>query len=236
MFTRRDGEVVSGKLILEEIPGQPEGDTYVLGYGDVFDVLFLYNDEYSGRDITVRPDGKISYPYVGEVNVAGMTVTALDSLLTMSFSDIVKDPDIAIVVKRFQPKMVYLMGEVTQPGGYPIESEISLMQAISMGRGVTPKAKLNSVLIIRRIAPAHIVGIQVDLKSIIEDHRYDMDIPIKDNDIVMVPKSVISKAEEFVASFSNILTSPTTMYLRGWQIVNQEVLYDYYHYRIEEGI
>jgi hypothetical protein len=82
--------------------------------------------------------------------------------------------------------------------------------------------------VIRRVAPDRIVGIQIDLIELLDDHRFDLDIPLMPNDIVYVPKSRIAKAEEFVESLFTILGRSGDLYLKGWQIANVKLLYEFY--------
>jgi len=228
LVTYRDGEVVHGELILEDLPHVPEEEGYVISYGDVLDISFLYNREFGREGVRVRPDGMISYPYAGEIRVAGTTVAKLDSILTSKFSEIILDPDITVMIREFRPQLVYVMGEVKYPGGYPVERGTTLLKALALGSGPTKRGKENGVLVLRRIAPDHIVGIQIDLKQLIDESRFDLDIPLKSNDIVLVPKSNIAKTEDFVKSLYEILKDPGDLYLMGWRIANVKVLYDYY--------
>jgi polysaccharide export outer membrane protein len=228
MFTRRGGEVISGELVLDSIPLQREPDTYVIGYGDQLDVVFLYDNEYSRSDIKVRPDGRISFPYVGEIAVAGMTAEEVDSLLTEKFSEIIVEPDITVIVSKFQERLVYVLGEVRSPGGYTLEEGPTLLRALTMAHGPTSEAKRNGVLVIRRVAPDYIVGVQVDLVQLLDRHRFELDMPLQVNDVVFVPKSAIDRAEDFVGALFTILGRPMDVYMRGWQVVNAKMYYDYW--------
>ncbi len=228
LVTFRDGEVIRGELVLEELPPAPEEEGYVIAYGDVLDIHFLYNKDFSREAVKVRPDGRISYPYVGELMVAGTTVSRLDSILTSKFSEIILDPDISIMIREFRPWLVYVMGEVRNPGGYPADEGTTLLKALALSRGPTDKGKANGVIVMRRIAPDHIIGIQIDLKQLIDKNRFDLDIPLKANDIVLVPKSNIAKAEDFVTSLYDILSRPADLYLIGWRVANVRVLYEFY--------
>ncbi len=228
IFSNRQGEVESGELVLDSIPRQPIPDEYVIGYGDKMDISFLYNASLDQRDIKVRPDGKISLPYVGEVKVSGMRVSALDSLITEKYAEIIVDPSITVILRDFTSQVVYVLGEVSNGGGYPYTHGLTLLGLLAQGRGPTDKGKQNGVLVIRRIAPNHIVGIQIDFKDLVEGRRFDLDIPLEPNDIVYVPKSRVAKAADFADMLSKILMNPMDLYIKGWQVANEKVLYDFY--------
>lgn len=228
LIQQHGGEVIKGELMLDSIPMIPEPDEYVIAYGDQLDVVFLFNQEYSRSGIKVRPDGKITFPLAGEVKVAGMTASELDDLITEAFSEIIVNPEITVIVSQFQERLVYVMGEVRSPGGYPADETPTLLAALSMARGTSEQGKQNGVLVMRRVAPDHVVGIQVDLKQLLDKHRFDLDIPLRPNDIVYVPKSAISKATDFVNAMHTILARPMEIYLRGWQAWNVKTYYEYW--------
>ncbi|MDZ7859859.1 MAG: polysaccharide biosynthesis/export family protein [Candidatus Krumholzibacteriota bacterium] len=234
LIDTKNGEIETKVLSPDSIPHSYSTGKYRFGYGDAFDVNFLYNDEYSKPGIIVSPDGNINFPYVGEINVNGMTVSQLDSVLTTTYSRILKNPDISIIPQQFRPQYVYLLGEVRAPGGYQAYKARTLLEALSLGGGITKKAKRNGVIVIRRVGLEHVVAIEIDLKKIVNDNRYEYNIPIEPSDIVMIPESKIYQVSGFVASFIDIIKDPLDLYLRGWQFVQMKAVYDYYKLRAAE--
>jgi len=222
------GKAESGVLVLDSIPQPVRSDEYVIGYGDRLDIVFMFNKDLDQLDVKVRPDGRISLPYVGEVRASGMSPSALDSLLSARFAEIVRDPDITVILREFAPQVVYVLGEVENGGGYPYTRDLTLLGLLAQGRGPNEKGRQNAVLVIRRITPDHIVGIQVNLKDLVGGKRFDLDIPLQPNDIVYVPKSMLSRAADFEETLYKILTTPGDLYIKGWQLSNQKTLYDFY--------
>jgi polysaccharide export outer membrane protein len=227
-ISNRAGVVESGELDLGDIPIRPEPTEYIISQGDALDVLFLYNSDFNQIDVKVRPDGRISFPYVGDVTAAGKGISELDSLLTARYSEIIVNPDITIVVRNYRPQVVYAMGEVATPGGYEFRPGMTLTNFLALSGGPDQLGKRNEILVIRRIAPDHIVGIQIDFKELIGKKRFDLDIPLEAFDIVYVPKSRLASARDFSVAMKEILATPADLYLRGWQVANQKVLFDFY--------
>lgn len=227
-ISNRGGQVESGELDLGNIPVRPEPKEYIINYGDALDVLFLYNNDLNQLDLKVRPDGKISLPHLGDVEAAGKTVSALDSLLTSRFSEIIVAPDITVVVRNYRPQVVYAMGEVSSPGGYEFHPGMTLTDFLALSGGPGKMGKRNAILVIRRVAPDHIVGIQIDLGQLLGKKRFDLDIPLQAFDIVYVPKSALASVQDFSLAVRDILGTPADLYLRGWQVANQKVLFDFY--------
>lgn len=228
LITSRDGLVESGTLELDSIPVAPEGDEYVIGHGDRLDIVFPFNEQFNQTDVAVRPDGRITIPIVGEVRAAGMTPSQLDSFITEKSSKLIRDPEVSVVVKQFARQVIYVLGEVPSPGGFPYERGMTLLAALALGRGPTTKAASSGVIIIRRIAPAHIVGIQIDYGDVVGGKRFDLDVPLQAGDIVFVPKSPVGKAQDFADILYDVLGRPMELYLKGWQVVNAKVMFDYY--------
>lgn len=229
VYDQVDGEMSRPTALdTDSIPARPEATSYFIGYGDVLDVLFLYESKYSREAIRIRPDGRITYPYAGELFVAGMTPATLDSVLTQKFSEIIVDPDITVILREFTPQKVYVLGEVGNPGNYDYVRDMTLMQALAVGNGYTRDARKSNVLVIRRIGENRIVGIEVNIDAILSKNDFSLDVPLQPYDIVYVPMSRIATTEQFIDRLWTILGRPMDLYLKGWQIANAEVLYQYY--------
>ncbi len=220
-------------MVPGDIPSSCAPEDYALGYGDELDIVFLFNPEISRKGIKVRPDGKISYPYVGEVEVDGLTATALDNLLTEKFSEIIREPEISVIVQEFQPQQVYVLGEVMAPGGYDFNRGLTLVQSLTLARGLQKTASKNNVVVVRRTSPDRIVGLEVNIDNILKHNQYELDIPLEPYDIVYVPKSRLASTQQFVESMYSILYKPMDMYLKTWQMLNAKVLFEYYQVMIE---
>ncbi len=216
------------ELDTDSIPAIPEADSYYIGYGDVLDVNFLYETKYSREALKVRPDGRITYPYAGEIFVAGMTPTRLDSVLTEKFAEIVVDPFITVILREFTPQQVYVLGEVGNPGGYDYVRNMTLMQALAVGKGYTRDARKSNVLVIRRVGENRVVGIEVNIDAVLSKSDFSMNVPLQPYDIIYVPMSRIATTEQFIDRLWTIVGRPMDIYLKGWQIANAEVIYEYY--------
>jgi polysaccharide export outer membrane protein len=227
-YDQKGKDVAWSDLNTDSIPETPESEGYFIGYGDVLDVNFLYETQYSRKNLRVRPDGKITYPLAGEIFVAGMTPGNLDSVLTDMFSEIILDPYITVIIQDFQPQQVYVLGEVGDPGNFNYRKGMTLTQALAMGNGYTDDARKSNVLVMRRIGEDHIIGIEVDIDAILSKNDFSLDVELKPFDIVYVPKSRIATTEEFIERLWTIIGRPMELYIKGWQIANIDLYYDYY--------
>ncbi len=227
-ISNRGGAIESGELVLDSIPLRPDPSEYVIGHGDAIDILFLYNSDLSQIDLKVRPDGKISLPYVGDIVAAGRPVSELDSAITARYAEIIVNPDITVIMRNFRPNVVYVLGDVMNPGGYEYRTGMTLANALALSGGLGKSAKRNEVLVIRRVASDHVVGIQVDINELLSGKRFDLDVPLQAFDIVYAPKSKIGRGQDFMLALKDVLLTPSEIYLKGWQVANVRLLYDYY--------
>jgi len=228
LISNRSGDVESGELILDSLPTRPEESEYLLGHGDALDVLFLNESDLNQIELKIRPDGRITLPYVGDIRAAGLPASAVDSAITARYSEILVNPDIAVIVRSFRPEVVYALGEVGRPGGYEYRSGMTLSNVLALSGGLTKASKRNEILVMRRVASDHIIGIQIDANDLLSGKRFDLDIPLQAFDIVYVPKSRISRGQDFMLAIKDVVLTPTDIYLRGWQVANVKILYDFY--------
>jgi polysaccharide export outer membrane protein len=228
MLSNVDGDVVRGELVIENLNEPLPENEYIIGQGDEMDITFLYNSDLNLLGIKVRPDGRISLPVVGDIRAAGMTTTALDSIITARYATILREPQITVIMKRFTESFVYVLGEVDMAGAFELEPGLTLLGALAKSRGPNERGRKSSVLVIRRISDDRIVGMQFDLNDLLEKGRFDLDIPLRADDIVYVPTSRIKKAEDFANTMYAILGNPMTLYMRGWQVANAKIVFDFY--------
>jgi polysaccharide export outer membrane protein len=213
--------------------GPPVGPTpeYRIGIGDRLDVIFLYHSNLTSREILVRDDGRISLPYIGDQAALGYTPMELDSLLTDRFAEILKQPNISVIVRQPAQKQVYVLGLVQRPGGYPFEKPVSLLSALALAGGVKDGGKPSNTVLIRRSTATEVVGIEIDVKAIMDGSAIYNDLLLKNYDIVYVPQSRLKSVEEFASSLSTILALPLRSTLEGWQIANTIEQYRFFRER-----
>ena len=172
----------------------------VLAPGDEIDVKFRFLPELDYQQ-KIRPDGRISLQMVDEVVVAGLTPGALDKLLTQLYSTKLKSPEITVIVVSLANQNIYVGGEVEIPGVLPLTGRLTALQAVMNAGGFKETAKPESVLIIRKGQENQPIPIPVDLKKVLYGNQSYPDFLLQPSDIVYVPKSSISKANQFVRQY-----------------------------------
>lgn len=186
---------------------------YLLGFGDEIEVRFFNNARFN-ETITVRPDGRITLEKVGDIYVSGMTPSGLDSIITNSYSDLLINPEVTIFVRQFGGYNVYLLGEVNEPGGYPITRNMTILQAIAQAGGAKDSAKLKSVMILRLGQDEQIEAIKVNLKELLKGANIPNQYYLRPQDIVYVPKTFIAGISSFLKQVYDGAFPPVDIYLR----------------------
>ncbi|MDI6809225.1 MAG: polysaccharide biosynthesis/export family protein [Candidatus Eisenbacteria bacterium] len=197
---------------------------YRIGIGDKMEVDFLYNKDLN-RYVKVRPDGRISLPYVGDVDAEGMTPTGLDSLLTMKFREILASPEIAVIVTETEGNNIYVLGEVRFPGAIEIKTRMTLLEAITVAGGFLPTGNLKSVIVISKRSETEATATKVNVRRILDKGKYGDDILLARYDIVYVPSSFINNVDIFVDQFFTKTVYNMGIGLMGWQNFIRERVY-----------
>ena len=124
------------------------GSLYRIGPEDVLHISVWGNEELT-RDVTVRPDGKISLPLLQDIQAEGLTAAELSGVIHQKLLGYVKDPDVAVIITEINAPKVFVIGKVTKPGEYPLRSEMSVLQALSLAGGFTPFASPKNITVLR---------------------------------------------------------------------------------------
>ena len=123
----------------DRVADRPDGE-YRIGKEDVLEVVVWHEPELT-RVVPVRPDGRISLPLAGEVEAAGRTPSELERYVSRALDPYIRDTHVAVLVKEINGARVFVLGEVTKPGGFPLRGPVSVMQAIALAGGRTEFAK-----------------------------------------------------------------------------------------------
>jgi len=127
---------------------------FLLGPEDELEITVWKNLDLS-RTTTIRPDGLISMPLIGDIQAAGLTADALAQRITERLKQyFATTPAVSVIVKTTNSYSVYVLGEVVKPGKFQLKSYVTVLQAISMAGGFTAFASKNKLRIVRVIEDA----------------------------------------------------------------------------------
>jgi polysaccharide export outer membrane protein len=157
--------------------------SYTFRPGDVIDITVEGYSEYS-RQLSIRQDGFISYPLIGEVKVEGQTASQVEAAIGEGLAGRLDSPRVFVSLHRGAPKSIYVWGEVKQANRYLFETEqIYLMQALTMAGGPNySRAKLTEIQVWRDGE----IYQTVDLTRLVESGN-QRDVPLAPDDVIYVP-------------------------------------------------
>ena len=132
--------------------------------------------------VFVRPDGKISLPLAGEIDVRGMTVGDLETRLDETYQKTIKGARVTVVVKEIKSRSIFFIGGVGKAGPMQLTQEWTLLQAISAAGGLAPAADIESAYVMRgnTILP-------VDFTRLIQKADVSQNIKLQPGDTIVVP-------------------------------------------------
>ena len=157
-----------------------------IGPEDVLEILVWKNDVLS-RTVTVRPDGRISLPLLGDVLVAGLKPNQVREEVSTLLKEYMENPVVTVIVQQINSYVIYLMGEVANPGKYQLKSNITLLQSLALAGGFTQFASKNKIMVFRReYGRTSDTKIRVRYDEIIAG-SHNEDILLKPGDTILVP-------------------------------------------------
>nr|MCR5854142.1 polysaccharide export protein [Thermodesulfobacteriota bacterium] len=158
---------------------------YTIGPGDILEIS-VWQDERLNRRIIVPPDGVISYPLIGDINVKGLTVADLRKIITERLKDYIPDAIVTVMFIEINNLKAYVIGKVNRPGEYPIDLDTNVMQILAMAGGLTPFADSDKIIILRKEGEK-IIKIPFNYDEVAHGKKLEQNIILKRGDVVVVP-------------------------------------------------
>ena len=162
----------------------PRG-AYRVQPGDILQVS-VWREPDMQLETVVRPDGGISVPLVGEVSTKGKTVDELRNELTQRLARFMPDMAVNVSVKQLLGNKVYVIGKVNRPGEFVLNTDIDVMQALSMAAGTAKFADVKDIKILRRNHTEQQV-FNFDYREVEAGENLDQNIVLHSGDVVVVP-------------------------------------------------
>ena len=150
---------------------------YIMCPGDQLQVVvYRHTDISSPLNSTpyiVRPDGKVTFPLIGDIDVTGKTVTEFTRQLEASLAEYLVRPQVSVNILKLGTTRVYVLGEVKKPGLYELEKSHRVLDALGKAEGFTEKAAKKKIFLIRKGAEEPVlVNINNFLKKSDQSQNY----------------------------------------------------------------
>jgi polysaccharide export outer membrane protein len=159
---------------------------YKLHPGDKV-VIGVYDDpKLLPQEMTVSPDGKISYPLVGEMVVGGKAVGQIRQEMEAKLKKYISDPIATVIVTDVKGNAIYVIGQVLKPGQIEMNPTINVLQALSMAGGTNPYAKLDGIIVIRSTPSGQRV-LPFRYGQVSAGKELSQNVDLESGDVVVVP-------------------------------------------------
>jgi polysaccharide export outer membrane protein len=164
--------------------GACEDDDYVLGVEDVLQVSVWQQPDLT-LSVIIRPDGKVSFPLLGDVQAAGRTAEQLAGVIRESLKEYVRDPIVTILVQEIKAYKVYVIGKVSSQGMLELKTCTQVVQALAQAGGFTQFADKTNILLIRRKGETEI-RMSIDYKKILSGDNPELNVFLEPGDTIIV--------------------------------------------------
>lgn len=158
---------------------------YLIGKGDILEIVTWKEPDFT-REVQVRIDGNISFPLIADIEAAGRTTEEVEAEIRKRLLEYVTHPVVSVSVKEARSQRYYVMGEVAQPGEYPLNKELSVLQAFALAGGFTEWANKKEIVLIRRDGSRE-KSIPINYDEIVRKGTLEQNLLLKAEDILVVP-------------------------------------------------
>lgn len=172
-------------LFLQAQAAEEPAPLYVIEPNDVLEV-FVWKEPDLSRKVLVRPDGRISFPLVQDLQAAGLTPAELKAKVEELLQQYIAAPNVTVIVDAIQHYRIYVTGKVTSPGSFMMEKPLTVLQAISFAGGFAEFADENEIKIVRVYGNDY-VYLDFNYKDVIKGKNTSQNIVLRSGDVVVVP-------------------------------------------------
>jgi polysaccharide export outer membrane protein len=163
-----------------------QGESYLLAPRDVISISIWGGDEFQVKDVTIRPDGRISVPLAGEMQAAGLPADGLSQMVQTALQRYIKNPVVTINIEKYHTTRVYVFGEVAKPGLYEIERQHNVLDAIGIAGGYTKYAAKKKIFIIRKGHTRDEDMIRVNLLQMLNKGDTTQNYSLNEGDVLFI--------------------------------------------------
>lgn len=161
------------------------GPDYLIGPGDLLEIS-VWKEEALTKAVVVLPDGKVSFPLIGQVQAAGRTVEDLKKEITKRIVKYAPKEEVNIEVKQVNSMLLYVIGRVNQPGRFVLNANVDVMQALAIAGGLNAFAKRNQIKIFRTEAGKTTI-FKFSYDDVADGEKLEQNITLKRGDVIVVP-------------------------------------------------
>jgi polysaccharide export outer membrane protein len=146
----------------------------------------------------VSPDGRISFPVIGSMQVQGFTVAQVEKLINESYAKQVRNLNCTLILMEIHHPKLYVLGEVERPGAYDIASVPNVLNALTLAGGFRKSGELEEIAVFRNEGLERPISFKVDIKKALRAGVSLTNIKLKPGDIIYVPKTRLDERNDMI--------------------------------------
>jgi polysaccharide export outer membrane protein len=159
---------------------------FVIGPSDVL-AISVWKEPEITRTVTVRRDGKISLPLVGELVASGLTTQQLQQTVTEKLQSYLASPEVTVIVQEARSKSVTVIGQVLKPGSYDLSKSMKVLDVLALSGGFRDFAKVTKIFVVRTTPEGSVQQLKFNYKRVIKGRDLTENIELQPNDTIVVP-------------------------------------------------
>ena len=161
-------------------------DSYVIGADDVL-AISVWKEPDVSRSVTVRTDGRISLPLIGELQASGQTPRQLEQEIAKRLQSYISEPEVTVIVQDSKSQRINILGMVARPGSYLLSGSTTVLDAIAMAGGFKDFAKQKSIYVLRQNPNGTQQRIPFNYKEVIKGKNPEQNVRLLPRDTVVIP-------------------------------------------------
>lgn len=162
------------------------GPSYFIGPEDVL-FISVWQEPDLQREVKVRPDGGVSFPLAGNVDVAGKTVQEVTAIITERVQKYIPAAVVTVSVEEVAGYNVFVIGQVNNPGKFTLGRYVDVVQALTLAGGLTPFANADNITIRRRQPDGTELVLPFDYGGVQSGRNMEQNVLLQSGDTVIVP-------------------------------------------------
>ena len=177
--------VASAVLFGNPSYGQNTTPSYKIGADDLL-YIYIWKEPDLTQELTVAPDGNITFPLLGEIPVKGRTVTEVKDYMTEKLKTYITAPEVTVTVRESRSRRIYVLGKVEEPGPQPLIVNMTVIQALSAAGGFAEWADEKNIVIVRKKGDKE-THIPFNYKKYVSGKDTKQNILLEPQDTIVVP-------------------------------------------------
>lgn len=171
-------------------PQEKMSTEYRIGAKDLLEIKVLGEDKLS-TTVRVSEDGKITFPYLGEIQVDGLTAAQLEKTLSRLLEEkYIINPQVKVSIKEFRSKRVSILGAIGKQGSYELLGRTTLLEILAEAGGLARDAG-KEIIIIRQQADGSNVSLRISVEDLMQKGEAKLNMVLEPNDIINIPADQI---------------------------------------------